>query len=170
MNGAHRDEPDAVSSPDNPLMLAAVNRPLTPYEQRLPIHTQDLRSMLDEIRSIRHACDLDLMLFFVRHPCALLTSEQLFTHLGYGQEQAADSLDSLVDAGFLTRSQGALRAVCLYLLGPGSQRDGPLAPLLQIAAAPGGRQRVMRLLESGPGHSPPAGHPPGMAPTTPAAA
>ena len=43
---------------------------------RAPIDTQDLRSMLDRIRGIRDASDLDLLLFFYRHPRALLTSEQ----------------------------------------------------------------------------------------------
>ena len=33
--------------------------------------------MLDRMRGIRHPCDLDLLLFFYRHPCALLSAEQL---------------------------------------------------------------------------------------------
>jgi hypothetical protein len=56
------------------------------------VGTQDLRSMLDRMRSIRHACDLDLLLFFYRHPLALLTGEQLVAYLGRDREQVASRL------------------------------------------------------------------------------
>ena len=34
--------------------------------------TDDLGSMLDRIRGIRYARDLDLLLFFCRHPCDVM--------------------------------------------------------------------------------------------------
>jgi hypothetical protein len=41
---------------------------------------QDLRSMLDRMPGIRHAGDVDLLVFFYRHPRALLTGEQLIAY------------------------------------------------------------------------------------------
>ena len=63
--------------------------------------------MLDRIRAIRQACDLDLLLFFHRHPCALLTGEQLVAFVGYDRERVAKSLDGLIEAGHLKRSLAA---------------------------------------------------------------
>lgn len=104
--------------------------------------------MLDEVRCIRRACDLDLLLFFVRHPCALLAAEQIFAHLGYDFQQAAVSLEELVDAGVLKRSRGRTGAVCLYALEAGGLEGAALRSLLRIAATPSGRQTMMRQLKS----------------------
>ncbi len=65
-------------------------------QQRAPIDTQYVRSTVDRVPGIRHACDIDLLLFFYRHPRAMLTSEQLVAYLGYGRERIAKSLDALV--------------------------------------------------------------------------
>lgn len=110
--------------------------------------TQDLRSMLDRIRSIRYACDLDLLLFFHRHPCALLTSEELVAYLGYEREQVAKSLDGLIEADLLTRSQSSSRVARLYVLELSGTTGGLLASLLKIAGRRQGRQDVMRLLKA----------------------
>ena len=106
----------------------------------------DLRSMLDRIRGIRDACDLDLLLFFHRHPRALLTSEQLVAYIGYERDQVAKSLDGLIAAGLLTRSQNPSHPARLYVLKPGSLPEGLLARFLADAATHEGRQEVMRLL------------------------
>lgn len=119
--------------------------------------TQDLRSIFDRIRGIRHACDLDLLLFFNRHPCALLTSEQIVAYLGYDREQVAKSLDGLIEAGLLTRSQNPPHAARLYVLELGGASGGLLCSLLRIASTRQGRQDAKRLLESGPGRAPSAG-------------
>ena len=110
--------------------------------------------MLDEARCIRRACDLDLLLFLVRHSCALLAAEQIFARLGYDFQQAAVSLEELVEAGVLKRSRGRTGAVCLYALEAGSLEGAALRSLLRIAATPSGRQNMMRLLKSrsGGGH------------------
>ena len=110
--------------------------------------------MLDEVRCIRRACDLDLLLFFVRHPCALLAADQIFARLGYDFQQAAVSLEELVDAGVLKRSRGRTGAVCLYALEAGGLEGAALRSLLRIAATPSGRQTMMRLLKSSPGSGP----------------
>jgi len=107
----------------------------------------NLHSMLSGIQGIRHACDLDLLLFFRRHPLALLTSEQLVVYLGYERERVARSLDGLIEAGLLTRSQNPTHAARLYVLGHGGSGGGLLAALLDFASTRQGRRDVMRLLE-----------------------
>ena len=107
----------------------------------------DLRTLLDRIQSIRHACDLDLLLFFFRHPCALLTTDQIVAALGYDRDRIAGSLDGLIDAGLLTRSQQSKQAAGLYMVQLCAGPDGLLSSLLEIAATRPGRQQIMRLLE-----------------------
>ena len=114
--------------------------------------TKDLRSMLDRIRSIRHACDLDLLLFFYRHPCTLLTGEHFVDYLGYDREQVAKSLDGLIEAGLVKRSQNPSHSAQLYVLGlPG---DLP-SSFLKIVATRAGREEVIRLLRPGTNSVPP---------------
>lgn len=108
--------------------------------------TTDLRSMLDRIRGVRHRCDLDLLLFFYRHPRALLTAEQLVVYLGQDLEQVAKSLESLIDAGLLTRSQNPSRAARLYVLEMEAIPGGLLSAFLKIAATREGRMEVIKLL------------------------
>jgi hypothetical protein len=116
--------------------------------------TPDLRSMLDRIRGVRHACDLDLLLFFYRHPLALLTGEQLVTYLGRDREQVAKSLDGLIEAGLVTRSQSPPHTARLYVLELGALPGGLMSSFLQIAATRQGRLEVIRLLGSGRGGAP----------------
>ena len=113
--------------------------------------------MLDRIRGIRDASDLDLLLFFYRHPRALLTCEELVASLGYGRERVAKALDGLIEAGLLMRSQSPSHAASLYVLELGGLAGGLLSSLLKIAATREGRQGVMRLLESGPDRAASAG-------------
>jgi DNA-binding MarR family transcriptional regulator len=116
-----------------------------------------LHSILERIRSVRHACDLDLLLFFHRHPCALLMSEQIVAYLGYDREQVARSLDGLIEAGLLTRSQNPSHTARLYVLELSGVPGGLLSSLLRIAGTRQGRQDVMRLLKSAPDRAPAAG-------------
>lgn len=116
--------------------------------------TQDLRTMLDRIRGIRHACDLDLLLFFYRHPRALLTGEQIVAYLGQDRERVAKSIEGLIDAGLVTRSQNPSRAARLYVLEMDAVPGGELAAFLEIAATRPGRMEIMRLLDAGPGGAP----------------
>jgi len=118
--------------------------------------TQALRSMLDRIRGIRHACDLDLLLFFYRHPRALLTGEQIVACVGYDPDQVAKALDGLAEAGLLTRSQKPSHAARLYVLELNVLPDDLLASFLKIAATRQGRLEAMRLLGSGSGRAPSA--------------
>ena len=124
----------------------------------------DLRSMLERIRGVRDACDLDLLLFFHRHPRALLTSEQIVAYVGHDREQIAESLDGLIEAGLLTRSQNPAHAARLYALERDAVPGGLLSTFLKIAATREGRLEVIRLLGSGPGPAPGASlrHPPSL--------
>src|SRR5688572_24662044 len=63
--------------------------------------TQDdgVQALLERIGVLRQPSDLDLLLFFARHPRTLLPSEHLSTIVGYGLKEIAASLDLLVDAG-----------------------------------------------------------------------
>lgn len=121
--------------------------------------TQELSALLRRIRGIRHACDLDLLLFFHRHPYALLTAEQLVAYLGYDRERVARSLEGLIEAGLVTRSQNPSHTARLYVLELGSHPDGngSISSFLKIAATRQGRRDVMRLLAPGPDRAPSAG-------------
>jgi hypothetical protein len=112
--------------------------------------------MLARIRGVRHACDLDLLLFFYRHPCALLTAENLVDYLGYDREQVAKSLDGLIDAGLVTRSQNPSNTARMYTLEMDALPGGALSSLLKVAATRQGRQEAMRLLGPGIGRAPKA--------------
>ena len=105
--------------------------------------------MLDRIRGVRHACDLDLLLFFYRHPRVLLTGERLVTYLGYDREQVAKSLEGLIEAGLLTRSQNPARPARLYILELDALPGGVLSSFLKIVGTRPGRQEAMRLLGAG---------------------
>src|SRR5436309_15970332 len=88
--------------------------------------------LLDSIGVVRHPCDLDLVLFFYRHPRALLTSERLAAYVGYDLNQVARSLDLLTAAGVLERSQNPTHAARLYVLK--MPQSGWLTSLLEIAS------------------------------------
>jgi DNA-binding MarR family transcriptional regulator len=118
---------------------------------------QDLRSLLDRIGSIRHACDLDLLLFFYRHPSVLLTSERIVTHLGYDHEQVAKSLEGLIAGGLVTRSPNPAHAARLYTLQLRGASGDPLSSLLKIISTRQGRLDAKRLLKSGSALAPVTG-------------
>ena len=59
---------------------------------------------LVDAAGLRDACDLDLLLFFSRHPRVVLSSEQLAAYVGYELPQVARALDRLLGAGFLKRT------------------------------------------------------------------
>ena len=89
--------------------------------------------LLDEIGVLRDACDLDLLLFFARHPRTLLTSEQLAIWLGYESKRIADSLEILLAAGFLTRTLNPTHAARMYVFDNGTT-GGWLPPLLGLTS------------------------------------
>jgi hypothetical protein len=100
---------------------------------------------LVETTGIQHPCDLDLLVFFHRHPRVLLTSEQLAARVGYDLKQVARSLDFLIERGLLSRSQTQTRVARVYLFGPDGA-EAPVERLLQRGLTPEGRTALIRLL------------------------
>lgn len=104
---------------------------------------EDPRHLLDDVRVLKHPCDLDLLLFFSRHPRALVTSEQLSSWLGYELAQIAESLDVLLSAGILTRTQNPAHAARLYVLSTAVVGGGSFPSLLHLASTRTGRLAIV---------------------------
>jgi DNA-binding MarR family transcriptional regulator len=109
--------------------------------------SKDIGDLLDRIGCLKHACDLDLLLFFHRHPLAFLFSERLAAYVGYDLPQVTQSLRTLITAGLLRRSRDSIRPEQLYVLTRGSPLAGWLSSLLRIAATREGRLAVIHALE-----------------------
>jgi len=94
---------------------------------------------------LRDACDLDLLLFFTRHPSVVLSSEQLAAYVGYDLPQVARSLDLLVGANLLRRSLNQGTSGRMYALE--IHRSGEwLEPLRQTCATADGRRALRAML------------------------
>src|SRR4030095_5447918 len=76
---------------------------------------EEAQRLLDRIGVLNNPCDLDLLIFFAGHPRSLLASEALASFLGYELKEIADSLDTLLAAGLLTRAQSSVHAARLYV-------------------------------------------------------
>ena len=103
----------------------------------------------------RHRCSAPplrsrLLLFFHRHPRAILTSERLAAFVGYDLNQLARSLDLLTDAGLLQRSQNPTHAARLYVLK--TTETGWLASVVDIASTPEGRQNLIHTMREAGAH------------------
>lgn len=108
------------------------------------VNPDDARQALDHVNVLRHRRDLDLLIFFARHPRTLLTSEQIAAFLGYEVIQIADSLDLLLAAGLLTRTQHPSHAARLYVLAaPAPDSGGWLPRLVGLASSRGGRLALL---------------------------
>jgi AcrR family transcriptional regulator len=107
-----------------------------------------LQSAPRDERLPRTACDLDLLLFFVRHPHSLLTSQELVALVGYDVAAVADSVERLLAAGVLTSSRNTTHAGSLYALEASTLHGGPWFALVQEAETREGRLRVMRALKA----------------------
>ena len=116
--------------------------------RRGPLMTpKQIGDLLDRLGYLRHACDLELLLFFYRHPWAFLISECLAEYVGYDLPQVARSLETLITAGLLQRSRDSTRPARLYVLTRGSPLAGSLSSLLRIAATREGRLAVIHALK-----------------------
>src|SRR3989442_6818274 len=92
--------------------------------------------LLDRIECLRHPCDLDLLLFFSRHPRAYLITERLAEYVGYELPQVAQSLETVITAGLLRRSPDSTHPPRLYRPTPGSTRRRWRSSLPRISATP----------------------------------
>ena len=111
---------------------------------------EDAERLLKRVAVLRHPCDLDLLVFFARHPRALITSEQLAVWLGYELKQIADSLEVLLNADVLTRAQNPTHAARMYVLNIGGTGGGWLPSLLALAATREGRLAMVQVLARRP--------------------
>jgi len=116
--------------------------------------SDDVTDPGDSIGLLRSRCDLDLLVFFARHPCAMLTSELLATFLGYELAEIAESLDVLLGAGLLTRHQTPAHAARMYLFAGPADPDGWLSRLVRLASTREGRLALRATL--GRGSAPPS--------------
>ena len=97
---------------------------------------------------VRNACDLDLLVFLHRHPRTLLTSEQLAAFVGYDIKEIAKSLETIIEAGLLERTQNPMHAARMYLLVlDGHGYDG-IRDLLKLAATRNGRRGILQALDA----------------------
>jgi hypothetical protein len=96
--------------------------------------------------AVRSICDLDLLVFFARHPHTLLASEQLARFIGCGLTEMADSLDALLNAGYLKRASHPSYATRLYVFSPPGADDELLALVVRAMSTRDGRLLMRRVL------------------------
>lgn len=120
-----------------------------------------IADLLDRIGCVRLPCDLDLLLFFDRHPRAYLMSERLAAYVGYGVPQVTQSLETLISTGLLRRSPDSPHTARLYVLTPDSALGGWLSSLLRFAGTREGRLVVIDALKQRQTSGPSGGGEPG---------
>ena len=103
--------------------------------------------LIDRIGVLQHPCDLDLLIFFARHPRTLLASEQLAVLLGYECKQLAASLELLVGAGCVMRTPAQTGPAQMYLFDAGAPCHEWLPDLLQVASTREGRLALLGVLK-----------------------
>ena len=108
--------------------------------------TEPVATQLIEAAGLRDACDLDLLLFFARHPRVVLSSEQLAAYIGYELAQVARALDRVVEIGLLRRTLNQGAPGRMYVLEVGDA-EGWLEPLQQVCETPDGRNALKGLLK-----------------------
>jgi hypothetical protein len=102
--------------------------------------------LLTRIPALQRPCDLDLLVFFAKHPRTLMTSEQLAGLLGYQLNEMARSLDLLLEAGLLTRTLNPPRAARMYVFAINGANEGWPPELVQLASTREGRLALRRVL------------------------
>ena len=106
---------------------------------------EQVRALLDRIGMVRDRCDLDLLLFFVRHPRVLLSSDQIAALLGYTVKRLGDSLEALVTAKLLSRTQKPSGVARLYVFADGDTPDW-LSSLVELASTREGHLAIRNAL------------------------
>ena len=104
---------------------------------------------------VRHACDLDLLVFLHRHPRSFLTSEMVAAFVGYEIKEVAKSLDAFIEAGLLERTQNPKHAARMYLLLLDGPSGAGFKALVELASTREGRRNIVRALEAGRSRSNP---------------
>lgn len=111
----------------------------------------DANRLLDRIEILGNPCDLDVLVFFARHPRTLLSNNQLAVLLGCEFTQIAASLDVLQRAGLITVSENPIDVAQAYVFVTiADQGAGWLPDLLQLASTREGRLALVRALRERP--------------------
>jgi len=127
------------------LLLASKGwKPVPPFDRP---ERRELRPLL--LALLKRSCDLDLLLFFYRHPRTLATIDDLATRVGYRRRRVLASVKVLTQAGFLTCSSAhaGKRGVSPRLYQFHSVLpDRVLSAFCWLAFSPEGRQAMLRAL------------------------
>jgi hypothetical protein len=110
---------------------------------------QKIQRLLARIPVIAGACELDLLLFFHRHPRTLVTSEQLATLVGYEMKHIVKSVDVFINAGLLERTQNPIHAARMYVLVLEGPEGGSIKEILDLASTRQGRREILQYLAPG---------------------
>lgn len=113
----------------------------------MTMSSDDAETLLARIAALTHPCDLDLLIFFVKHPHTLMATEQLATFMGYEIKQLTRSLDVLVEANLITSSQNRAQAARMYVLAKDGVHAGWLPALVTVASSRAGRLTLMEALK-----------------------
>src|SRR5262249_54340110 len=114
------------------------------------MNQDEANRLIERVAIFRHVCDVDLLLFFVGHPRTLLASETLASYLGYELKQIAVSLEVLLAAGLIKRTQSAAHPARLYLLMTDGSSPEWLRPLLEMGSTRQGRAMLKKTLKQPP--------------------
>jgi hypothetical protein len=114
------------------------------------------RALLDGVPALQRPCDLDLLVFFAKHPQTLLSSEQLARLLGHELKAVAESLRVLLGAGVLRRSEkhNRTRPARMYVFPAHTMNGGTLPALVKMASTRDGLLALRLALTRSPaGHT-----------------
>lgn len=115
---------------------------------RKQLDPAEIRRLLARTPLIRNSGDLDLLVFFYRHPRTLLTSEQIAAFVGRDMKVVAEALDTFIAAGFVERLHNPTHAARMYLLVVHGPEGKGLKRLLELASTRQGRQEILAILNS----------------------
>lgn len=107
-------------------------------------------TLLKSLPVLQHTCDLDLLVFFAKHPRTLLSTEQLAQLLGYQVSEIARSRNGLLAAGLLTRTQNPTRRPRLYVFTIDGANGRSLSTLVRLASTREGLLALRLALVSAP--------------------
>jgi len=103
-----------------------------------------ISELLDSVRAIGTPTDLDLLLFFYRHPHSLMTLERLAAVAGHDAERVAASLRAFIQAGLVAETAKPRLGVRILSFRPPA--DDSLTSLMQIASTRSGRLELLQAL------------------------
>ena len=109
---------------------------------------KEAQGLLAQINVLRQPSDLDLLLFFARHPRCHLSTDQISAFLGYGFNEISSGLDRLLEGGYLTRTPNPRNSARLYVFALGADGGGGWLPaLLGMASTREGRLALVATLK-----------------------